>query len=119
MRSAFSPIAVGLLSLGLAGCDPRVRAEVSSSPLAEERESSPHIELCSPADGPPVGFDVVGLSAKELAAAAVLDAGELDLLLCAYVDNELAEPPAMAGTVVVHGGVLRFTPRYALEPGLR
>lgn len=64
-------------------------------------------------------FEVVGLSEAELAAFDKLSAAQRPAVLQVFVESELDDPPALAGSLETASGRLRFVPRYPLEPGVR
>ena len=70
-------------------------------------------------------FEVLGLNPVELAAlaAAHLTSNQWPALFAVYVKNEKTVPsgsrPSLLGDYETGGGVLRFTPRFPLQPGLR
>ncbi len=108
------PHAVLFVALLVGGCAPA---------------SGPHIELnanreaVKGSDAPPVSIPVNivvrGLGKSELAALGRLYEEERAALLDVFVASELAHPLPLAGTTLLDGDTLRFTPRYPLEPGLR
>lgn len=115
-------LAVTLL-LGIAGCHRDGRDVGATTPTARGVESTPRIELTPAGNGASsdeaaAGFAVVGLSADELTAIGELAPQRRTALLQVFVGSALANPPAMLGRVDLEGESLRFTPRYALEPGL-
>lgn len=70
-------------------------------------------------------FEVQGLNPLELSrlAAAHFTSNQWPALFAVYVRNEKAAPPgsrpSLLGDYETGGGVLRFTPRFPLQPGLR
>ncbi len=72
--------------------------------------------------GRPTAIEAVGLPAALLAKLAKRDDAQESLgrILSLYVVNDPPDPdrPAMAGTYSVEGGVIRFTPRFSLRPGV-
>ncbi len=88
------------------------------APLADGQTGAepPRIELRSSGDAQT--FDVVGLSPAELAAFEKLPAEKRTAALGVFVAGELDDPPPVAGSVKASDGLVRFTPRYPLEPGV-
>lgn len=82
-----------------------------------ESARGPQIRLNS--EGPVASFDLVDLSESDLAALAKLDHERQADVYQVHVAGDLDDPPAMVGDVSIAGQTFRFTPRYALEPGLR
>jgi hypothetical protein len=70
-------------------------------------------------------FEVHGLNPLELSrlAAARFTSDQWSALFAVHVKNEKAAPhgsrPSLLGDYETGGGVLRFTPRFPLQPGLR
>ena len=71
----------------------------------------------------PLAFEATGLSASDLEKMAAREdsAEAFGRVLSVWVVDESAadDVPAMAGSYAVNGSSLRFTPRFALRPGLR
>jgi hypothetical protein len=90
---------------------------------AEPAVREPDIHVVVDKAGRPVAFEARGLPAAAIAKLAGLDDAEAGFaqVLSVYVvgDSPDADQPAMAGAYTVDGSSLRFTPRYALRPGLR
>jgi hypothetical protein len=94
-------IALLLLAFVCCGCSRQARIE-----LGGEGNSDAH-------------FDVVGLSAAELAALAKRDERQRAAVLQVFVVSDLVDPPSVLGNTSVVGNRLVFTPRYPVESGLR
>jgi hypothetical protein len=63
-------------------------------------------------------IEVAGLDAATAKALADLDDARWRKLFAVHV-AELKDPPAMLGTYRIEAGVVRFEPRFPLQPGLR
>jgi hypothetical protein len=92
-----------LLALLIGGCAP----------------AAPRIELKGTAEDGAYSFEVAGLSAAELTVFDKLEPAARAGVLQVLVAGDLADPPAVLGSVARQGETLRFTPRFPLEPGLR
>ncbi|MGE5194646.1 MAG: hypothetical protein ACM3U2_19310 [Deltaproteobacteria bacterium] len=90
---------------------------------AEPPPTKPAIRVITDKAHRPIAFEATGLAADDLAKlAAREDSGDAfaGVLSVSVVDDAAdAGLPAMAGNYAVTGSSLRFTPRYALRPGLR
>jgi len=83
--------------------------------------AEPAIRVVNGPDGKPAAVEAVGLSKDQLTALAKLPTDDISLpiVLSMFVVESLrVQPPAMAGKHEIIGDALRFTPRYALRPGL-
>jgi hypothetical protein len=102
-------LCAGLVTIGLFAAEP-----------AAER---PVLKIVTDKAERPIAFEATGLSASDLEIiAAREDSAEAfgRVLSVSVVDeNAAGDVPAMAGTYSVDGTSLRFTPRFALRPGLR
>lgn len=67
---------------------------------------------------PRADFQVLGLSDRELAAFGELSPERKSAVLQVFVEADLDDPPPVVGSLKVDGNLLRFMPRYPLEPGL-
>jgi Bacterial Ig-like domain len=89
--------------------------------VAQADETSrppPRIELHAATKTARAAFDVVGLTDRELSAFAKLPPPQKSAAFAVFVDADLDDPPPIVGSLTVDKNVLRFTPRYPLEPGL-
>jgi hypothetical protein len=105
-----------LFALAIVGCDRQSRESGASATAAAR--AAPRIELHSSDDATPAWIEVNGLSADELEAFETLDETERGDVLQVTVISDLAQPPSVLGTTSIEDHVLRFTPRFGLEPGL-
>lgn len=104
LRTPLSAVAV-ITSLAL----------VCSECLAEE--SAPRISLAGSADQG-YAIEITGLAAAEVQRLAALSADERDKAFTVSVGVEASDLPPLGGTLTSSGDVLRFQPRFPLEPGL-
>jgi hypothetical protein len=90
---------------------------------ADPAPEKPALRVITDKSDRPVAFEATGLVARELEKlAAREDSAEVfgRVLSVSVVDVSAAgDLPAMAGSYSVSGSSLRFTPRFALRPGLR
>jgi hypothetical protein len=90
---------------------------------AEPTVDKPALRVIHDKAGRPVAVEATGLSASEIEDIATRnDASEAFakiLSVSVISEGKRDDLPAMAGTYIVSGSSLRFTPRYALRPGLR
>lgn len=81
------------------------------------------LRLIKDAGGKPTAFEAAGLTKEEAAALAKLPADDAawPRILSVYVagDAPRGDIPPMLGTYSIRATALRFTPKYALKPGLR
>ncbi len=80
------------------------------------------IVVVKDAQGQPAAVEARGLSEQVLARLGQLpadDAAPSRILALYLVTEKGIQPPAMAGKYEVVGPALRFTPRFALRPGLK
>lgn len=84
--------------------------------------ADPAIRIVNDSAGKPIAVEAVGLTKDQLEKLAKLpgdDAAKFPLLAMYLVDGRRGTRlPAMAGQYEVVGDALRFTPRFALRPGL-
>ncbi|MBL9122173.1 MAG: hypothetical protein JNG90_00985 [Planctomycetaceae bacterium] len=112
-----------LLLLTEAGCRDAESA-VGARPSAES-PTPPSAEPIARLELQPAGaaggfvFVVTGFTRLEQAELARLEPDEREKRLRAYVEGDLPNPPPLAGDVALADGVLTFTPRYDLQPGMR
>lgn len=85
---------------------------------SKDAPAGPRIEFRPATQSTAARVDVLGLGDRALRQFARLDAESRKAVLAVYVDGKLASPPPIVGKLSVANGVLRFTPRYRLEPGL-
>jgi hypothetical protein len=102
-KVAWTARAALLLASGVAGC----------------ARQPPRIELAAPEGASPAGFAVAGLGGPELAAFQDLAPADQAGVFEVFVVGDLANPPPIVGDTSLAGQTLRFTPRYALEPGMK
>jgi hypothetical protein len=104
--------------LSLRDCWPLIVLLLSSITMAAE----PGLRVVTDGDGRPVAVEALGLSQEDLAALAKLpgdDPPKSPRLSLYLLDKQGSQQlPAMAGKYEVKGEALRFTPRFALRPGL-
>jgi hypothetical protein len=101
---------VGLvLAMGLCGAEPAA--------------GKPAIRVINDKAGKPMAFEATGLNESEIAKIANRDDAREAFAKVFSVsvvnDTDQNDLPAMAGEYAGKGSALRFTPRYALRPGLR
>jgi len=81
------------------------------------------LRLIKDANGKPIAFEAAGLTKDEAAELSKLpaDAAAWPRILSVYVagDAPRGDIPPMLGTYSIRETALRFTPKYALKPGLR
>jgi len=90
----------------------------SLSALAAE----PAIRVVNGPDGKPVAVEGVGLDRAHLVALSKLpndDHGLTQILMMFVLGTEGIQPPAMAGQHEVIDDAVRFTPQFALRPGMK
>jgi hypothetical protein len=92
--------------------------------FAEERSATkPALQVIKNYTERPIAFEATGLSPSDLEKIAAredsTEAFGRVLSVSVADDSASSDLPAMAGTYTVSGSSLRFTPRYALRPGLR
>lgn len=97
---------------------------IAATPLAaDSAPDKPAIRVVSDESKRPIAFDALGLATADLARLGKLDDAQaaFGLVLSVYVADDPPDPdrPAMAGTYSVEGAALRFTPRFALRPGVK
>jgi len=83
--------------------------------------AEPAIRVVQDKDGKPTAIEAVGLAPEAIARLAKLPADDpgLSHILAVYLlAGGRTQLPEMAGKYEVSGEVLRFTPRFALRPGL-
>ena len=90
---------------------------------ADPAAGKPALRVVTDKADRPIAIEATGLTADELAKLAAREdsADALARVLSVSVVDETAKAdlPAMVGTYSVTGSSLRFTPRFALRPGLR
>lgn len=91
----------------------------SAQPLCA---GAPEIRIVTTAKGEPVAFEAIGIPRAVLVRVEKLPADDAHwprlFSIGVLEKTRTAERPAMLGTYTVADGVLRFTPRYPLRPGL-
>ena len=88
--------------------------------------AEPQIRVVTDSDKRPIAIEAIGWPKDDfarLAKLAKLDADDIAYLsqrLCVYVVDVkgATQPPALAGRYQVVGDVVRFTPQFALRPGM-
>jgi hypothetical protein len=89
----------------------------------EPAPEKPAIRVVTDKTDRPIAFEATGLTADDLEKLAArkdsADAFARVLSVSVVDDGGAADLPAMVGTYSVTGSSLRFTPRFALRPGLR
>lgn len=96
-----------------------MQALIAAQAIAAE----PSLRVICDAHERPVAFEAIDLPASRIRELAELPADDeaFPRFLAVYVADEPAanDQPAMLGTYSIEKGVLRFTPRYPLRPGLK
>jgi hypothetical protein len=110
-------------------CSPRIwivglgLVAAASLLAADPAPEKPALRVITDKADRPIAFEATGLAADKLAKLAASDDATdafAQLLSILVVDGkEKQDLPAMAGTYTLSGSSLRFTPRFALRPGLR
>jgi hypothetical protein len=110
-------------------CSPRVwilgagLVAAASLLAADPAPEKPALQIVADKADRPIAFEATGLPNDKLAKLAAGDDASdafARLLSVSVVEGkEKPDLPAMAGTYSVSGSSLRFTPRFALRPGLR
>jgi hypothetical protein len=99
-----------------------VIGSIASLASAEEQAAQPTIHIVSDSSGQPAAVEVVDIPKSRLTKLAAIPDGDerWGQTFGLYVaDPDSPSPPAMLGRYTVHNGRLRFTPRYALRPGMK
>jgi hypothetical protein len=90
---------------------------------AEPDTGKPAIHVITDKAGRPIAFEATGLNASKISEIAKREDGSATfakfLSVSVVDDSDEDSLPSMAGTHAADGSSLRFTPRYALRPGLR
>jgi len=101
-----------------------VIALAASLPIANvlSAETKSEVRLVTDDSGKPA-FEAVGIPSARLAGPAdsetAADRGVRFLTIHVAEQDQTPDQPAMLGHYTVQGAALRFTPRYALRPGVR
>lgn len=95
---------------------------IASLAAAEVEASGVTIQVLKDSHGKPSAVEAVGIPAAQLQRLAAIpqeDERWAQTFAMYVVDEEFPAPPAMLGTCSLEGNRLRFTPRYALLPGMK
>ncbi len=111
MNRALGIAILGAVLAGVHGTESQVRAQESPAPVQIQRESPPFFK------GGPAGFIVIGFSQGNIKdIQSIAEQAGLKSLLQVFVSG--SNTP-MLGDVALNDGQLIFTPRFALNPGVK
>jgi hypothetical protein len=93
---------------------------ISSAPVWAAEATKPAVTLTTDAQGRRV-FELRGVDPSETGSGETESINEIGRRFAAYAvfDAQLADPPPLAGDYSIEEGVIRFTPRFPLQPGMR